>query len=325
LRAQVDGVERLYAYYRIPRYDLIVQAGLDVEDMLGPYRHLRGTLLLSLALVTLLSLGFGYSLFRRMAEREHREATLRDANALLERQVRARTEQLQQSVEEMESFSYSVAHDLSAPLRAVSGYVSIVREQAQPGSGDAIEVDLLSRIVASCKRMNDIVDGLLSLKHISRQPVEIVELDLSAKAAQVQEDLRMQSSGREVAFDIEPGLHARGDRALVRILLLNLLGNAWKFTARTPQARIEFGFDAGENAFRVRDNGAGFSMDYADKLFMPFTRLHSGDEFAGNGNGIGLVTAKRIVTRLGARIWASSAPGAGTTFWFTLEPKAARV
>jgi light-regulated signal transduction histidine kinase (bacteriophytochrome) len=271
--------------------------------------------------VTLLSLGFGYSLFRRLAEREQHEAMLRDANVLLESQVQSRTEQLERSVEEMESFSYSVAHDLRAPLRAVSGYASIVREQAQPGSGEPIEVDLLSRIVASCQRMSEIVDGLLSLTHISRQPVAIVELDMSAEAAQVQEDLGMQSASRAVAFHIEPGLHARGDRALVRILLQNLLGNAWKFTARTPQAHIAFGFDTGERAFYVRDNGAGFNMDYADKLFMPFTRLHSGDEFAGNG--IGLVTTKRIVTRLGGRIWARSAPEAGTTFWFTLDPKAA--
>jgi signal transduction histidine kinase len=317
-QSQIDGTDRLYAYFRIPEYDLIVEAGLDEAEVMRPYEQIRNTLFLALALITFLSILIGIGLLQRLAEREAYEQHLRDANAQLEMRVGHRTEELRRSLDEMESFSYAVAHDLKAPIRAVAGFSSIVLEQAQAEGGQAIDTGLLAKVVASCGRMNAIVDGLLSLAHISRQPMQILDLELSEEATQIVDDLLAQSVNRRVRVAIAPGLKARGDRVLVRIVLQNLLGNAWKFTANTPDAAIDFGYDQAKSAFYVSDNGAGFSMEYANKLFRPFGRLHTEQEYVGNG--IGLVTTKRIVTRLGGRIWAEAAEGKGATFWFTLDP-----
>jgi signal transduction histidine kinase len=318
-QSQIDGVNRLYAYFRLPEYDLIVEAGLDEAELLRPYQQIRATLLVSLALITVLSAIIGIGLLQRLAQREAYEQYLRDSNAQLEGRVERRTEDLQRALDEMESFSYAVAHDLKAPIRAVAGFSSIVLEQVQAEGKQAIDTGLLAKVVASCGRMNAIVEGLLSLAHISRQPMQILELDLSEEAAQIVDDLLAQSVNRRVRIAIAPRLRARGDRVLVRIVLQNLLGNAWKFTTNTPDAAIDFGYDPSQKAFYVRDNGAGFSMEYANKLFRPFGRLHTEQEYVGNG--IGLVTTKRIVTRLGGRIWAEAAEDKGATFWFTLHPR----
>jgi light-regulated signal transduction histidine kinase (bacteriophytochrome) len=221
---------------------------------------------------------------------------------------------------ELEAFSYSVSHDLRAPLRAVDGFSRILLDEYADCLDD-IGRDRLRRVRAAAQHMATLIDDLLKLSRITRSELKREDTDLSAVASEVIEELRKQEPGRNVQCTIEPGLIVWGDARLLRIVLDNLLGNAWKFTSKRPEARIEFGrqMQNGEPVYFVRDNGAGFDMAYAEKLFGAFQRLHDTSEFPGTG--IGLATAQRIIHKHGGRIWAEGAVEQGATFYFTLEAR----
>ncbi len=218
---------------------------------------------------------------------------------------------------ELEAFSYSVSHDLRAPLRAIHGFAQAAIEDYGDRL-DEVGMDYLERIVRSAERMGQLIDDLLSLSRLSQKDLNIGMVDLSTIAQEVVKELRERDPCRTVEFRIADGLVAECDADLVKIVLDNLLGNAWKFTASKDHAVIEFGAirQNGETVYFVRDNGVGFDMRYAEKLFMPFQRLH-GEEF--EGTGIGLATVARVIYRHGGRIWAEGVPNAGATFFFTLS------
>jgi PAS domain S-box-containing protein len=244
------------------------------------------------------------------------EDALRHLNDELELRVAERTRELEYANRELDAFSYSVSHDLRAPLRAISGFGAL----ALRATGDRREADMLEfvgKMRAGAERMGRLIDDLLRLSRISRQQIRRQEFDLSRIAHQVADALAAAAPARTVAVSIVDGMHANGDRSLMRIVLDNLIGNAWKFTANAQDAALEVGTDTrgGETVYYVRDNGAGFDMQYADKLFSAFQRLHS-TEF--EGTGIGLSIVNRIITRHGGRIWAEAKPGQGATFYFTL-------
>jgi len=220
------------------------------------------------------------------------------------------------AVRELESFAHSVSHDLRAPLRVIDGFAQIVLED-YGGQLDALGREHLKRIVAAGTRMNSMIDTLLSMSRMTARELHCERVDLSQAAHQLVEDLRSQDPGRNVECLIGAGLAADGDPTLLRLVLQNLLGNAFKFSSRAQAARIEFGRQAdADHAFYVRDNGAGFDMRFADRLFGVFQRLHSQSEFPGTG--VGLATVQRIVRHHNGRIWAESESGKGATFYFTL-------
>jgi signal transduction histidine kinase len=240
------------------------------------------------------------------------------------RQLAERSAELDHAMRELDSFSYSVSHDLRAPLRIVDGFATIVLEDyGDRGKPlDELGRDHLRRIVAASQRMNSMIETLLSLSRTTSRELARERVDLTQIARELADDLLAQDHTRAVDFVIAPDLRADGDSTLLRLVLQNLLGNAWKFTARAPQARIEFGLrdDNGVRTYFVKDNGAGFDMRFAEKLFGLFQRFHSANEFPGTG--VGLATVQKIIRRHGGRIWAEAVPspnpGHGATFHFTL-------
>mgnify|MGYP001089634485 CR=1 FL=1 len=237
----------------------------------------------------------------------------------LEARVRARTAQLEAANRELEAFSYSVSHDLRAPLRSISGFSLALEEDL----GDRLDDNTRSHvgwIRSATVRMGTLVDDMLSLARANRVELDAAPIDLSVIARAVADDLGAHTPERRASIAIADGLVASGSATLMRAVFENLLGNALKFTGRTADPRIEVGSTeaAGERVFFVRDNGAGFDMSHASRLFTPFQRLHSSQDFPGSG--VGLATVQRIVHRHGGRIWAESEPGRGATFFFTLSP-----
>lgn len=238
-------------------------------------------------------------------------------NAELEDRVRERTEELQKANNELESFSYSVSHDLRAPLRSIMGFGNFLLKDNH-AQLDAAGRARLDRILAASARMGELIDDLLTLGRISRQSMDKRNVDLSGIAREIAKRLADEDPQRAVTFEIADALALYGDEGLIRIVLENLLGNAWKFTGRLAAATIAFGETDvhGTRSFFVRDNGAGFDMKYASKLFTPFQRLHSQHQF--EGTGIGLATVKRIIERHHGEIRIESAVDAGTTVFFTV-------
>ncbi|HVR64950.1 MAG TPA: response regulator [Polyangia bacterium] len=267
---------------------------------------------------------------RKQFEDEHRkirEELLRSeldaAEARAARQVAetraALTEELQRKNEELEAFSYSVSHDLRAPLRAIAGFGQALEEDSE-GRLDETSKDHLRRIRTAAKRMNELIDALLQLSRAGRAAVTRAPLNLSELAAQVAEELQRKEPDRPVQLVVQPGMTVIADSHLLRAVLENLLGNAWKFTSKTAAPRIEVGSrtDGGRTVYFVRDNGGGFDMSKAARMFTPFQRLHSDADFPGTG--IGLATVRRIVDRHGGTISAVGALGEGATISFTLAP-----
>src|SRR5881628_1702175 len=218
---------------------------------------------------------------------------------------------------ELDAFAYSVSHDLRAPLRSIDGFSQILLED-YAGKLDEAGQESLHQVRAASQRMGTLIDDLLKLARVTRAEIRTEDVDLSGMAQDIVADLQRTTPERQVEFAIAPGLKARGDARLLRMALDNLLRNSWKYTAKQPQPRVQFAsVEAnGGRAFMVRDNGAGFDMKYADKLFGVFQRLHSAADF--EGTGIGLATVRRIITRHGGRIWAEGAVDQGATFYFTL-------
>ena len=222
--------------------------------------------------------------------------------------------------EELEAFSYSVSHDLRAPLRAIDGFSRILISE-HAGQLDEQGRDRLERVRRAAQHMGSLIDDLLKLARVSRAALQFQEVDLSALVAELADGLSKQAPERAVDFDLATDIRVQGDAKLLRIALDNLLNNAWKFTSRKAHARIEFGRHEqdGEPVYCVSDNGAGFDMTYAGKLFGAFQRLHGSDEFPGTG--IGLATVQRILHKHGGRIWAEGAVDRGASFCFTLAPR----
>ena len=250
-------------------------------------------------------------------QRKRAEDQVVKLNADLEQRVIDRTHALEAANKELEAFSYSVSHDLRAPLRAIQGFSSMVEKQ-YAGLIDDQGRNMLRRVGAGALKMGLLIDDLLKLSQISRQAMRITTIDLSALAWEVAGELQLAAPERKVEWIISPQVSANGDPGLLRVVLQNLMGNAWKYSSKREGARIEFGICErdGRRAFFVRDNGAGFDTTYADKLFGAFQRLHSPGEFSGTG--IGLATVKRIVQRHGGEVGAESVVGEGATFYFTL-------
>lgn len=253
-----------------------------------------------------------------ITELKNAEAALREAHDHLEEKVRERTEELAALNRELEAYSYSVSHDLRAPLRAIDGFAYLLEERLA-GKLDWESGEYLGKVRSGVGRMFRLIEALLELGSVTRKELSAREVDLSACAREIIADIAPRNSGRQVEFAIEDGITTVGDPQLLRLLLQNLIENAWKYTSKTQAARIEFGTStdaAGRKIYRVRDNGAGFDMTYASKLFQPFQRLHAMREFAGTG--VGLATVARIVRRHGGEVWAEGAVGEGAAFLFTL-------
>ena len=248
---------------------------------------------------------------------------LKMLNLELEDRVFKRTEQLQEAVRELEAFSYAIAHDLRGPITTIGGFCGLLKK---PSAGSLNDKGLhyLNRIRGSSEQMGDLIESLLSLTHLSKIGLRHDLVDLGQMAQEVLNDCHMRDPKRTVRSSVRLGMQCMGDPRLLREILMNLIGNAWKFSAKQANAAIEVGMKPaqdGQTVFFVRDNGAGFDMAYADKLFQTFQRLHTVSEF--EGTGIGLAIVRRIVLRHEGRIWAESEPAEGATFFFTLWESAA--
>lgn len=248
--------------------------------------------------------------------RKRAEEQVRRLNAELEQRVRDRTAELEATARELDAFAYSVSHDLRAPLRSLHGFSEILLEDYAAKLDDEGR-RYLQRIQANVGRMEQLIDDLLRLSHATRTGLKREQVDIGAQASEIIARLRSAEPGRRAEVVIADALVTTGDSHLIRLALENLLSNAWKFTSKCEHAmiRVDAVDQPGGRAFFVRDNGAGFDMRYAGKLFDPFQRLHPAAEF--EGSGIGLAIVHRIVSRHGGRIWAESKPGTGSTFFFT--------
>jgi signal transduction histidine kinase len=262
---------------------------------------------------------------QEVTARKRTEKQLLQLNQELEQRVRRRTAELSAANSELDAFAYSVSHDLRAPLRSLRGFAEALSEDFGPRLDD-VGRDYLGRILSSAERMTGLIDGLLALSRATLADLERQEVNLTELAEEIVAELRAEDPGRRVEVRIAAGLCCTGDRALLRQVLHNLLANAWKFTRDEPDPHFDFGrltpdeaaaIGRGrEEVFFVRDNGAGFDMDYAKRLFEPFQRLHGADEYPGTG--IGLATVRRIIRRHAGEVWAEGTPGQGATFYLTL-------
>uniref|UniRef100_A0A831UA03 histidine kinase n=1 Tax=Geobacter metallireducens TaxID=28232 RepID=A0A831UA03_GEOME len=295
-----DGKPHTRVYENLPGHP-----GKYLEFNVTPLRDAGGEIVACIELV------------RDITERMRAEERIRTLNADLERRVAERTEELNHSVREMETFCYTVSHDLRTPLRGINGFSAIL-QQEYADRLDEEGKEYLRRIAGAANRMAELIDDLLELSRVNRDELRLVPVDLAPMAREIAAELMGSNRERQVEFVIEPELRATGDPSLLGAALSNLMHNAWKFSARNPAARIEVGSrqEWEERVFFVRDNGVGFDMAYGDKLFLPFHRLHAAEGF--EGTGIGLATVQRIIERHGGRVWAEGEPGKGAVFFFTL-------
>ncbi|MBI5524348.1 MAG: response regulator [Desulfarculus sp.] len=240
-----------------------------------------------------------------------------EARSRAEEEVRSYNQRLEVANKELESFSYSVSHDLRAPLRSMDGFARVLMDK-YAAVLDEQGLDYLNRVRAASQRMGSLIEDLLKLSQLTRAELKLSPVDLSELAADIAQELKTASPEPAVEFKLTPGLMAQADRNLLRQVLENLLSNAWKFTGRVEHPLVEMGMEEidGQRVFMVRDNGAGFDMAHAERLFAPFQRLHSAAEFPGTG--IGLAIVQRVINRHGGRIWVRAVVDQGATFYFTL-------
>ena len=253
-----------------------------------------------------------------IVERKHANGEIRRHNTELEQRVAERTVELQAANEEMEAFSYSVAHDLRAPLRHVMAFVELLQKDAAPSLSE-INCEHLATILRATKRMGDLIDDLLAFSRVGRAEMQKTECDLNQLVQETLRDFQADTKERKIVWEIHPLPSVRADCALLRMVLVNLISNAVKFTGNRIAAKIEIGCapsEKGETVIFIRDNGAGFDPEYAEKLFGVFQRLHSRDEF--EGTGIGLANVQRIIKRHGGRVWAEGVVNSGATFYFSI-------
>lgn len=243
---------------------------------------------------------------------------LRTENERLTAGLVKRTAELEAMNRDLEAFSYSVSHDLRAPLRAIDGFAGFLQREIENGDTAGAK-ELASRIVANAARMNELIDDLLRMSRASQTKIQSTTVNLSSMVAELAEKHRTENPQRAVQWKIATDVRAMGDAGLLRLAMENLVANAWKYTGKIDRAEIEFGSEPGVNGhvvYFIRDNGAGFDMQFADRLFTPFQRLHLQKDFPGTG--VGLATVQRIIHKHGGRIWSEAAPGRGATFRFTL-------
>ena len=246
------------------------------------------------------------------------QRALQEQHDLLEQRVEERTEALSAANRELEAYSYSIAHDLRQPLRAIDGFSLLLMEDYYDQLDDEGK-DYINRVREAAQRMGRLIDDILELSKITRSEIALREVNLSAEAGDILKHLQDAHPERQVKTQVQGGLMAEGDPSLIRVALENLLGNAWKYSAEVPEASIEFGAERVGNClvYHVSDNGIGFDESYSDKLFRPFERLHNDERF--KGTGIGLATVARAVKRMGGDVWAKSSPGEGAVFYFALD------
>jgi signal transduction histidine kinase len=304
--AMPDGMERTIAYRHIAHTPLIIYVAASAADVLHVTSQQRAVLLACAGLASFLAL------LLLVAYLQHQKIT---AKFIAAQQVHVT--ELEASNRELEAFSYSISHDLRAPLRAIHGYSHLLKEEYGKSIGSDGQ-HYLARIGTASEHMGAMIDDLLELSRVARQELNREPVNLGALGEAVLTELMEQEPNRVVTWDIAPNLTAQADAVLIRILVDNLLRNAWKFTSEQPQAHIEFfaAEVAGERRFCVRDNGVGFDPAYGEQLFKPFHRLHDAKRF--EGTGIGLTIVERVARRHGGRVWAESKPGAGASFYFTL-------
>jgi len=319
----------VYAIRRLGGYRLAVAASREKEAILQQWHDRTRSLTIVLAGISVLFLALTALLRHFIHRLEKANTNLGQLNAELESRVAARTTELQEANqqlaltnEELEAFTASASHDLRSPLGTIAGQAGLLRDDLS-GSMTEVITQRIDRIQSNVTRSSEIIDGLLSLARVSRQELLNERVDISALARNIVEDLRQQYPRHQVEAVIEPNLVVNADPRLMKSLFGNLLGNAWKYTSRVPNARVELSCTqaTGGIVFAVRDNGAGFDMSRSQRLFEPFQRLHSSAEFPGVG--IGLAIVARIVRRYGGKITVESEPGRGSTFRFTLPAASA--
>ena len=289
------------------------------EDEIGQLADAFNTMLAEIGRATRELEASNLGLGKEVAERSRAEEEIRRLNAVLEIRVKERTAQLEYLNGELEAFCHTVSHDLRGPLRSIDGFSQALLEDFPAEAPEDVQRHL-AKIRASTQRMGQLIEDLLNLSRVSRGELRRAAVDISELARQVAAELQAREPQRAVEVNVWDGMQAAADPRLLHAALENLIGNAWKFTSKAAQAEIEVGQmrDRERKVFFVRDNGAGFDMSSAKKLFGAFQRLHSGNEFAGTG--IGLATVQRIIHRHGGEIWADAQPGRGAVFYFSLEP-----
>lgn len=254
---------------------------------------------------------------RQLQQLRDAETALMQLNDQLEQRVRMRTAELETALKDLESFSFSVSHDLRAPLRAIIGFTDDLRRRIDERLNDD-ERGQMERVLQLGHRMNQLIDDLLRLAQTNQSPLQPARIDLSQLVQEIWQSMEQHEPERQIALACEPTPPALADPALVRVVLENLLGNARKFTQKVAAAQVGFAYDTANSAYVVRDNGAGFDMAHADQLFAPFRRLHRQEQF--EGTGIGLATVARIIHRHGCQIWPQASVDRGAQFFFTLPP-----
>ena len=321
---QGEREERITAYRRLADRPLVVGTSRPIAAALADFHEHRRRVIAAAGLMLTLLGALALLLHRDTRRRDEESQALAELNATLEDRVRLRTDELEQTNRELLNFSYSISHDLRAPLRAINGFAHALEEDYGERLDDAGR-NYVNRLRKASLRMGDLIDELLKLASVSNRPLHIESTDISAIAREILDDLAEHDPARLVHIHVDAGLVADADAILIRKALENLLGNAWKFSRDSHPAFIQVGgrLHGEEHLFYVTDNGVGFEMEHATHLFQPFQQLHRNKGF--EGSGIGLASVRRIVERHGGQIWAESAPGSGTTMFFTLPRTPAMV